>query len=127
MIGCCWVFVCNVMLISMLVIFVCVEEKSRLRLVVFVRKGVICMVKDLVVMVFDFFGKLVIIIGVNSGLGFGLVWWLLVVGVDVIMVICNCVKGEVVVEEIWIVVLDVKLIIKVFDLLLLVFVVVLGE
>lgn len=106
----------NAMPISMPATFACVEEKSRLRPAVPARKGVICMAKDLVATVPDLSGKLAIITGANSGLGFGLARRLSAAGADVIMAIRNRAKGEAAVEEIRTAVPDAKLTIKALDL-----------
>lgn len=70
------------------------------------------MAKDLVATVPDLSGKLAIITGANSGLGFGLARRLSAAGADVIMAIRNRAKGEAAVEEIRTAVPDAKLTIK---------------
>src|SRR6202022_1654986 len=58
------------------------------------------MANDLVATVPDLTGKLVIITGANSGLGFGLARRLSAAGADVVMAIRNRAKGEKAIEEI---------------------------
>ena len=52
------------------------------------------MANDLVATVPDLSGKLVVITGANSGLGFGLARRLSAAGADVVMAIRNRAKGE---------------------------------
>lgn len=85
------------------------------------------MAKDLVATVPDLSGKLAIITGANSGLGFGLARRLSAAGADVIMAIRNRAKGEAAVEEIRTAVPDAKLTIKALDLSSLASVAALGE
>lgn len=85
------------------------------------------MAKDLVATVPDLSGKLAIITGANSGLGFRLARRLSAAGADVIMAIRNRAKGEAAVEEIRTAVPDAKLTIKALDLSSLASVAALGE
>jgi NAD(P)-dependent dehydrogenase (short-subunit alcohol dehydrogenase family) len=85
------------------------------------------MANDLVATVPDLSGKLVIITGANSGLGFGLARRLSAAGADVVMAIRNRAKGEKAIEEIRTTVPDAKLSIKALDLSSLVSVAALGE
>ncbi|HUH69584.1 MAG TPA: SDR family oxidoreductase [Mycobacterium sp.] len=85
------------------------------------------MTNDLVATVPDLSGKLVIITGANSGLGFGLTRRLSAAGADVVMAIRNRAKGEAAIEEIRTTVPDAKLTIKSLDLSSLAAVAALGE
>jgi NAD(P)-dependent dehydrogenase (short-subunit alcohol dehydrogenase family) len=85
------------------------------------------MANDLVATVPDLTGKLVVITGANSGLGFGLARRLSAAGADVVMAIRNRGKGEKAIEEIRTTVPDAKLTIKSLDLSSLVSVAALGE
>jgi NAD(P)-dependent dehydrogenase (short-subunit alcohol dehydrogenase family) len=85
------------------------------------------MANDLVATVPDLSGKLVIITGANSGLGFGLARRLSAAGADVVMAIRNRAKGEKAIEEIRATVPDAKLTIKSLDLSSLAAVAALGE
>ena len=85
------------------------------------------MANDLVATVPDLSGKLAIITGANSGLGFGLARRLSAAGADVVMAIRNRAKGEAAIEEIRATVPDAKLTIKALDLSSLASVAALGE
>src|SRR5271167_3490734 len=85
------------------------------------------MANDLVATVPDLTGKLAIVTGANSGLGFGLARRLSAAGADVVMAIRNRAKGEAAIEEIRATVPDAKLIIKTLDLSSLAAVAALGE
>ena len=85
------------------------------------------MANDLVATVPDLSGKLVVITGANSGLGFGLARRLSAAGADVVMAIRNRAKGEKAIDEIRGTVPDAKLTIKPLDLSSLVAVAALGE
>jgi NAD(P)-dependent dehydrogenase (short-subunit alcohol dehydrogenase family) len=85
------------------------------------------MANDLVATVPDLSGKLAIITGANSGLGFGLARRLSAAGADVVMAIRNRAKGEAAIEEIRATVPDAKLTIKPLDLSSLASVTALGE
>ena len=85
------------------------------------------MANDLVVTVPDLSGKLVVVTGANSGLGFGLTRRLSAAGADVIMAIRNRAKGEAAIEEIRTSVPDAKLTIKALDLSSLASAAALGE
>lgn len=85
------------------------------------------MASNLVATVPDLSGKLVIITGANSGLGFGLTRRLSAAGADVIMAIRNRAKGEAAIDEIRQTVPDAKLTIKSLDLSSLSSVAALGE
>jgi NAD(P)-dependent dehydrogenase (short-subunit alcohol dehydrogenase family) len=85
------------------------------------------MANDLVATVPDLSGKLVIITGANSGLGFGLARRLSAAGADVVMAIRNRAKGEAAIAEIRTTVPDAKLSIKSLDLSSLASVAALGE
>jgi NAD(P)-dependent dehydrogenase (short-subunit alcohol dehydrogenase family) len=85
------------------------------------------MANDLVVTVPDLSGKLAIITGANSGLGFGLARRLSAAGADVVMAIRTKAKGEKAIEEIRATVPDAKLTIKSLDLSSLAAVAALGE
>src|ERR1700756_6029938 len=82
---------------------------------------------DLVATVPDLSGKLAIITGANSGLGFGLARRLSAAGADVVMAIRNRAKGEAAIDEIRATVPDAKLTIKPLDLSSLAGVAALGE
>ena len=75
----------------------------------------------------DLSGKLVVVTGANSGLGFGLARRLSAAGADVVMAIRNRAKGEKAIEEIRATVPDAKLTIKSLDLSSLAAVAALGE
>lgn len=85
------------------------------------------MVHDLVATVPDLSGKLAVVTGANSGLGFGLAKRLSAAGADVVMAIRNQAKGEAAIEEIRAVVPDAKLTIKSLDLSSLASIAALGE
>lgn len=85
------------------------------------------MAHNLVATVPDLSGKLVVITGANSGLGFGLARRLSAAGADVVMAIRNRAKGEAAIEEIRASVPDAKLSIKPLDLASLASVAALGE
>jgi NAD(P)-dependent dehydrogenase (short-subunit alcohol dehydrogenase family) len=85
------------------------------------------MANDLVATVPDLTGKLVIVTGANSGLGFGLARRLSAAGADVVMAIRNRAKGEAAIEQIRTSVPDAKLTIKSLDLSSLASVAALGE
>jgi len=85
------------------------------------------MANALVATVPDLSGKLVIVTGANSGLGFGLTRRLSAAGADVVMAIRNRAKGEAAIEEIRTTVPDAKLSIKSLDLSSLASVAALGE
>ncbi len=85
------------------------------------------MAHDLVATVPDLSGKLAIVTGANSGLGFGLARRLSAAGADVVMAIRNRAKGEAAIEEIRSTVPDAKLTIKALDLSSLAAVAALGE
>src|SRR5271156_2428675 len=85
------------------------------------------MANDLVATVPDLTGKLAIVTGANSGLGFGLARRLSAAGADVVMAIRNRAKGEAAIEEIRATVPDAKLTIKSLDLSSLAAVAALGE
>jgi NAD(P)-dependent dehydrogenase (short-subunit alcohol dehydrogenase family) len=85
------------------------------------------MANDLVASVPDLSGKLVIVTGANSGLGFGLARRLSAAGADVVMAIRNRSKGERAIEEIRATVPDAKLTIKSLNLSSLAAVAALGE
>lgn len=85
------------------------------------------MSNDLVATVPDLSGKLAIITGANSGLGFGLAKRLSAAGADVVMAIRNRAKGEAAIDDIRRSVPDAKLTIKSLDLSSLVSVAALGE
>jgi NAD(P)-dependent dehydrogenase (short-subunit alcohol dehydrogenase family) len=72
-------------------------------------------------------GKLAVVTGANSGLGFGLTGRLSAAGADVIMAIRNQAKGEAAIEQIRQKVPDAKLTIKKLDLASLASVKALGE
>jgi NAD(P)-dependent dehydrogenase (short-subunit alcohol dehydrogenase family) len=85
------------------------------------------MANDLVATVPDLSGKLVVITGANSGLGFGLARRLSAAGADVVMAIRNRAKGEAAIEDIRGTVPDAKLTVKSLDLSSLASVAALGE
>ncbi|OBH92503.1 SDR family oxidoreductase [Mycobacterium sp. E2733] len=85
------------------------------------------MANDLVATVPDLSGKLAIVTGANSGLGFGLARRLTAAGADVVMAIRNRTKGEKAIAEIRDTVPDAKLTIKSLDLSSLAAVAALGE
>ncbi|QLL05615.1 SDR family oxidoreductase [Mycobacterium vicinigordonae] len=85
------------------------------------------MANDLVATVPDLSGKLAVVTGANSGLGFGLAKRLSAAGADVMMAIRNQSKGEAAIEQIREVVPDAKLTIKPLDLSSLASVAALGE
>lgn len=85
------------------------------------------MATDLVASVPDLAGKLVVITGSNSGLGFGLARRLSAAGADVVMAIRNRAKGEAAIDQIRATVPDAKLTIKPLDLSSLASVTTLGE
>jgi NAD(P)-dependent dehydrogenase (short-subunit alcohol dehydrogenase family) len=85
------------------------------------------MANDLVATVPDLSGKLAVITGANSGLGFGLARRLSAAGADVVMAIRSRDKGEKAIEEIRTTVPDAKLTIKSLDLSSLASVAALGE
>jgi NAD(P)-dependent dehydrogenase (short-subunit alcohol dehydrogenase family) len=85
------------------------------------------MANDLVVTVPDLSGKLAVVTGANSGLGFGLTRRLSAAGADVVMAIRNRAKGEAAIAEIRTTVPDAKLTIKALDLSSLAAVAALGE
>ncbi len=85
------------------------------------------MASSLVATVPDLSGKLVVITGANSGLGFGLARRLSAAGADVVMAIRNRAKGEAAIDEIRTTVPDAKLTIKSLDLSSLAAVAALGE
>src|ERR1700744_2166892 len=74
------------------------------------------MASNLVATVPDLSGKLVVVIGSNSGLGFGLARRLSAAGSDVIMAISNRAKGEAAIDEIRATVPAAKLTIMPLDL-----------
>jgi NAD(P)-dependent dehydrogenase (short-subunit alcohol dehydrogenase family) len=85
------------------------------------------MANDLVATVPDLSGKLVVITGANSGLGFGLARRMSAAGADVAMAIRNRAKGEAAIDDIRATVPDAKLTIKPLDLSSLASVAALGE
>jgi NAD(P)-dependent dehydrogenase (short-subunit alcohol dehydrogenase family) len=85
------------------------------------------MANDLIATVPNLSGKLAIVTGANSGLGFGLARRLSAAGADVVMAIRNRAKGEAAIEEIRTTVPDAKLTIKTLDLSSLAAVAALGE
>ena len=70
------------------------------------------MAHDLVATVPDLSGKLAVVTGSNSGLGFGLARRLSAAGADVVMAIRNRAKGEAAIEQIRAMVPDARLTIK---------------
>ncbi|BAV41115.1 SDR family oxidoreductase [Mycobacterium ulcerans] len=85
------------------------------------------MASDLIATVPDLSGKLAIVTGANSGLGFGLARRLSAAGADVVMAIRNRARGEAAIEEIRSAVPDAKLSIKALDLSSLASVAALGD
>jgi NAD(P)-dependent dehydrogenase (short-subunit alcohol dehydrogenase family) len=85
------------------------------------------MAPNLVATVPDLSGRLAVVTGSNSGLGFGLARRLSAAGADVVMAIRNRAKGEAAIDEIRATVPDAKLTIKPLDLTSLAGVAALGE
>src|SRR4029077_7942864 len=85
------------------------------------------MAPNLVATVPDLTGKLAVVTGSNSGLGFGMARRLSAAGADVVMGIRNRAKGEAAIEEIGEGVPDARLTIKALDLSSLASVAALGE
>jgi len=85
------------------------------------------MAPHLVATVPDLSGRLAVVTGANSGLGFGLARRLSAAGADVVMAIRNRVKGEAAIDEIRTTVPNAKLTIKPLDLSSLAGVAALGE
>jgi NAD(P)-dependent dehydrogenase (short-subunit alcohol dehydrogenase family) len=85
------------------------------------------MASNLVGTVPDLSGKLAVVTGANSGLGFGLARRLAAAGADVVMAIRNRAKGEAAIDEIRGTVPEAKLTIKPLDLSSLASVAALGE
>lgn len=85
------------------------------------------MAHHLVPSVPDLSGKLAVVTGANSGLGFGLAKRLSAAGADVVMAIRNQAKGEAAIKDIRAVLPDAKLSIKPLDLSSLASVAALGE
>jgi NAD(P)-dependent dehydrogenase (short-subunit alcohol dehydrogenase family) len=85
------------------------------------------MAPNLVAAVPDLSGRLAVVTGSNSGLGFGLARRLAAAGADVVMAIRNRAKGEAAIDEIRATVPDAKLTIKPLDLSSLAGVAALGE
>jgi NAD(P)-dependent dehydrogenase (short-subunit alcohol dehydrogenase family) len=85
------------------------------------------MATNLVTTVPDLSGKLAVVTGSNSGLGFGLARRLSAAGADVVMAIRNRAKGEAAIDEIRATVPNAKLTIKPLDLSSLAGVAALGE
>ncbi len=85
------------------------------------------MATNLVATVPDLSGKLAVVTGSNSGLGFGLARRLSAAGADVVMAIRNRAKGEAAIDEIRATTPDAKLTIKPLDLSSLASVAALGE
>ncbi|BBZ13350.1 SDR family oxidoreductase [Mycobacterium branderi] len=85
------------------------------------------MATDLVAKVPDLSGKLAVVTGSNSGLGFGLARRLSAAGADVVMAIRNRAKGEAAIDQIRATVPDASLTIKPLDLSSLASVAALGE
>jgi NAD(P)-dependent dehydrogenase (short-subunit alcohol dehydrogenase family) len=85
------------------------------------------MAPDLVATVPDLSGRLAVVTGSNSGLGFGLARRLSAAGADVVMAIRNRAKGEAAIDEIRATVPNAKLTIKPLDLSSLAGVAALGE
>jgi NAD(P)-dependent dehydrogenase (short-subunit alcohol dehydrogenase family) len=85
------------------------------------------MATDLIATVPDLSGKLAVVTGSNSGLGFGLARRLSAAGADVVMAIRNRAKGEAAIDQICATVPDAKLTIKALDLSSLAAVAALGE
>jgi NAD(P)-dependent dehydrogenase (short-subunit alcohol dehydrogenase family) len=82
---------------------------------------------DLTLTVPDLSGRLAVVTGANSGLGFGLARRLAMAGADVVMAIRNRAKGEAAIDKIRAGVPDAKLTIKHLDLSSLKSVAALGE
>src|ERR1700759_766792 len=91
------------------------------------QRGVESMAGDLVADVPDLTGKLAVVTGSNSGLGFGLARRLSAAGADVVMAIRNRAKGEAAIDEIRGGVPDARLTIKPLHLASLASVAALGE
>ncbi|ORB82992.1 short chain dehydrogenase [Mycobacterium kansasii] len=85
------------------------------------------MANNLIATVPDLSGKLAVVTGANSGLGFGLARRLSASGADVVMAIRNRAKGEAAIEQIRTAVPDAKLTIQALDLSSLASVAALGE
>jgi NAD(P)-dependent dehydrogenase (short-subunit alcohol dehydrogenase family) len=85
------------------------------------------MANDLVATVPDLSGRLAVVTGANSGLGFGLARRLSAAGADVVMAIRNRAKGEAAIDEIRATVPKAKLTIKPLDLSSLAAIAALGE
>jgi NAD(P)-dependent dehydrogenase (short-subunit alcohol dehydrogenase family) len=85
------------------------------------------MATNLIAAVPDLSGKLAVVTGSNSGLGFGLARRLSAAGADVVMAIRNRAKGEAAIDQIRATHPDAKLTIKVLDLSSLATVAALGE
>jgi NAD(P)-dependent dehydrogenase (short-subunit alcohol dehydrogenase family) len=85
------------------------------------------MAPNLVATVPDLSGRLAVVTGANSGLGFGLTRRLSAAGADVVMAIRNRAKGEAAIDEIRATVPNAKLTIKLLDLSSLAGVAALGE
>ena len=85
------------------------------------------MATNLVANVPDLSGKLAVVTGSNSGLGFGLARRLSAAGADVVMAVRNRAKGEAAIDQIRATVPDAKLTIKPLDLSSLASVAALGE
>jgi NAD(P)-dependent dehydrogenase (short-subunit alcohol dehydrogenase family) len=85
------------------------------------------MATNLVANVPDLSGKLAVVTGSNSGLGFGLARRLSTAGADVVMAVRNRAKGEAAIDQIRATVPDAKLTIKPLDLSSLASVAALGE
>jgi NAD(P)-dependent dehydrogenase (short-subunit alcohol dehydrogenase family) len=85
------------------------------------------MANNLVATVPDLSGRLVVVTGSNSGLGFGLARRLSAAGADVVMAIRNRAKGEAAIDEIRATVPDARLTIRPLDLSSLTSVAALGE
>lgn len=82
---------------------------------------------DLSLVVPDLSGRLAVVTGANSGLGFGLARRLAAAGADVVMAIRNRAKGEAAINKIRADVPDAKLTIRQLDLASLKSVVALGK
>jgi NAD(P)-dependent dehydrogenase (short-subunit alcohol dehydrogenase family) len=82
---------------------------------------------DLSLVVPDLSGRLAVVTGANSGLGFGLARRLAMAGADVVMAIRNRAKGEAAIDKLRADVPDAKLTIKHLDLSSLKSVAVLGD
>ena len=85
------------------------------------------MANDLVATVPDLSGRLAVVTGANSGLGFGLARRLSAAGADVVMAIRNRAKGEAAIDEIRATVPKAKLTIKPLDLSSLAAIAAVGE